>query len=565
MKLSIITIAYNNAKGLERTLQSVASQTCQEYEEIVVDGGSSDNSMEIIKEYKSKISHFTWISEPDKGVYDAMNKGIRMASGEYCLFLNSGDVLANDSVLKEVVANNPSADIVCGNSIFETSNFHKEKLIISPNQIKASDLIVGFLPHQSSFIKKHLFEDIHLYDISFKIVSDWLFFIEAILVYNCSYQHINMFVSRCETEGLSSNPANNQLMKEEFHRGLKPVLPLYYEDYVTLKEQRMKANSETTLLLTKFSQTRLFSYLLKIRHKLLKWGWYDWKAKRSQRRFYKRIQKEDKAKKKRIASSIMNIPDNLLSRDVNADDIICSVTSYGQRVSDALPYMLYSLLTQTQLPKKIVVYLDRNNWNDDKLPLLLKKLQRVGVEFYYCEDIRSYKKLIPALKMFPSNPIITLDDDFYYYPQYIEDMTRAYEQSDKQTVLGQWGGIPEKKDGKYIPYNEWKDCKYGNEHSPISFFGCCCCYPPHLFDDEILKSDVFMNLCPTADDIWFWAMEERQNIRRAYIEPHGYGLNTPVNRIEEYDQTQTGTLFYQNVIDGKNNQQLVNVMEKYLL
>lgn len=548
-----------------RTLSSVASQTFLDFEEIVVDGGSSDNSLEVIQYFEESLPHYIWVSEHDNGVYDAMNKGIKMAKGEYCLFLNSGDVFACDTVLECVATHQLTADIVCGNSIFEASKFHKEKYIISPSQIKASDLIVDFLPHQSSFIKKRLFEDIHPYDTSFKIVSDWLFFIESILVHHCSYQHINLFISKCETEGLSSNPNNNMLMAEEFHRGLKQVLPLYYEDYVALKEQRMSVCSETNMLLAKFSKTRIFNILLKIRHKLLKWGWYDRKAKRKQKILFRTLQKEDHIKKQVVASSILNLPDNLLAKEVNAGDIICSVTSYGKRVSDTLPYMLYSLLTQTRLPKKVVVYLDNEHWNDEQLPSLLKKLQQVGVEFHYCEDLRSYKKLIPALQMFPNNPIITLDDDFYYYPKYIEHMTSAYEHSDKHTVLGQWGCIPEKRNEKYIPYNEWKDCQYGDEHSPISFFGCCCCYPPHIFDGEILNSDIFMKLCPTADDIWFWAMEERQNIKRAYINPHGYGLNTPVNRIEEYDQTQTGTLFYQNVIDGKNNQQLVNVVEKYKL
>lgn len=291
----------------------------------------------------------------------------------------------------------------------------------------------------------------------------------------------------------------------------------------------------------------LFSLKKKIKHKL----------------FIHRLMVEDAAKKRRIDSEIYVMPDNIFTGEYSPDDIIVSLTSYGKRVVDVLPYALYSIITQTQRPKKVVVYLDWDNWNDEKLPDILKKLQKVGVDFRYCEDLRSFKKLIPALRMFPNNPIITLDDDFYYYPQYIEHMTAAYELSDKQTVLGQWGCIPEKRNGKYIPYNEWKDCKYGNEHSPISFFGCCCCYPPHIFDGEILKSDIFMKLCPTADDIWFWAMEERQQIKRAYIEPHGYGLNICVNQCEEYWENVEDTLMHINSKKGGNNEQFEAVIEHY--
>ncbi|MBQ0087737.1 MAG: hypothetical protein KBT27_00170 [Prevotellaceae bacterium] len=317
---------------------------------------------------------------------------------------------------------------------------------------------------------------------------------------------------------------------------------------------------------TKLRNIKILQPLFRLRDSFMeKTGLFHLKAKCKYTLFLRYLVISDYLKKKRIGEAIKKLPDGLLSHNFSNNDIVCSVTSYGKRVSDALPYMLYSLFIQTQLPKKVVVYLDNEHWNDKQLPTLLKKLQQVGVEFHYCEDLRSYKKLIPALRMFPDNPIITLDDDFYYYPQYIEHMTAAYEHSDKRTVLGQWGCIPEKRNGKYIPYNEWKDCKYGNEHSPISFFGCCCCYPPHIFDGEILKSDIFMKLCPTADDIWFWAMEERQHIKRAYIEPHGFGLNIYVNRIEEYDLSLQSTLMYINGALGKNNQQLQNVLQYYHL
>lgn len=285
-----------------------------------------------------------------------------------------------------------------------------------------------------------------------------------------------------------------------------------------------------------------------------------------QKLFFVRINIEDWYKKKMIDRAIKSIPANLIGKNLNDGDIVVSVTSYGRRVTDALPYMLYSLLTQTLLPKKIVVYLDNDNWSIDSLPWQLKRLQEVGVDVRFCNDIRSYKKLIPALIDFPNNAILTLDDDMYYHKNYIEWMTKAYDQSDKRTVLGQWGYIPTKLEGQYIPYNQWLDCKMGSKDDEKSFIGCCgICYPPHVFDDEILREDIFMQLCPTADDIWFWAMQERQGIRRAYIDPWGRGYHVSVNRIEEYDWSQTGTLMSQNLVGGKNNQQLVNVVKYYNL
>lgn len=305
--------------------------------------------------------------------------------------------------------------------------------------------------------------------------------------------------------------------------------------------------------------------LMKLRDCFMeKTGLFKVKARIKQRLFLKKIVKEDKAKKLAIYNQVLALPDSRIVGLNPGNGIIVSVTSYGKRVTDALPYMLYSLLRQSLLPERIVVWLDRDKWDDSKLPGLLLKFQKLGVEFQYCEDLRSYTKLIPALIMFPNNPIITMDDDFYYHPDCIKWITDAYIQSDKKTVLGQWGCIPEKRDGKYVPYNEWRDCKYGKEDSPVSIYGCAgCCYPPYIFDDEIRKKDIFLKLCPSADDIWFWAMEERQNIKRQYIPQKGYGYHTYVNRIEEYDWSLDSTLMHQNVVEGKNNAQLDAVVAYY--
>ena len=282
--------------------------------------------------------------------------------------------------------------------------------------------------------------------------------------------------------------------------------------------------------------------------------------------FLKRLEREDNEKKNEIRRKISELPDSLISSFVSPEDFVISLTSYGKRIENTLPFALYSLLTQTITPKKIAVYLARDEWNDEKLPPILKKLQSAGVEFNYCPDLRSYKKLIPALQQYPNNPIITVDDDFYYNPQLLEWISEAYAKSDRKTVLGHWGCIPQKSDGKYLPYNEWKECKFATADSPISFFGGAgTCYPPHVFDGEILKSDVFLSLCPTADDIWFWAMEERQGIPRKYISPMGYGYHQSVNRVYDYNVGGDDCLTLSNVINGDNNLQLRNVVDYYKL
>lgn len=317
--------------------------------------------------------------------------------------------------------------------------------------------------------------------------------------------------------------------------------------------------------LSKLREIRMFNVIFKVRDRFMyTLGVFKLKKKIKQRLFFAKLQKEDARKKKEIAQLVVNLPNNLITNQITTDDIVVSLTSYGKRIEDALPYALYSLVTQTLLPKKIVVYIDKTKWSDNNIPVILKQFQRIGVTICYCEDLRSHTKLLPALQQFPNNPIITVDDDIYYNNQCIEWLVNAYQQSDKRTILGMWGCIPEKKDGKYLPYSQWKDCKYGDENSEISFYGVgSCCYPPYIFDNEIFNKDVFLKLCPTADDIWFWAMEQRLNIKKQYITHYGYGYHCSINRIEEYDWNQKGTLMYQNVVQGRNDEQLRSVIEYY--
>lgn len=556
MKLSIITVTMNNAANLKRTLGSVASQTYKEFEQIVVDGNSKDESVSVIKSYEGKIANYRWVSELDKGIYDAMNKGIRMANGEYCLFLNAGDILYEDNVLSDLFSSEPEKDIVSCNSIYEKSKFHNEQIVISPDVITPERIILSFLPHQATLIRTSLFHAIHEYDTSFKVVSDWLFFIEALLKHKASYQHIQLFLSSCEMEGVSSNPANNELMDSEFHEGLKKVLPELYDEYAEKHREKLARYTETT--------TKTY---IKILSKITKHiGYYPIKAAWRKKQECRKLVREDNAKKKEVRAAISALPENLLANAQNKIDVVVSLTSYGKRVTDSLPYALYSLLTQSVLPEQIVVYLDKKEWSDANLPTILLQLQVKGVLFRYVEDIKSYKKLIPALKEFSDKPIITVDDDFYYNEKIIEWLMDAYEQSDKKTVIGSWGCMPVVRNGKYAPYTIWQDCKYGNEKSEYSLFaGNGTVYPPQVFDVEICKKEVFMKLCPTADDIWFWVQEKRLGVKTQLISNAGYGLHVPVNRVYTYNPNQPGTLFYENGVQGKNDEQLKAVLEHYAM
>ena len=238
------------------------------------------------------------------------------------------------------------------------------------------------------------------------------------------------------------------------------------------------------------------------KHLKLLFQFYDWfmritglfslKKKVKKYFFLRRLVREDAELKREIAAKIDGLPSDMLYHKGDSTDVIVSLTSYGDRVTDSAPYAIYSIFTQSVLPNRVVLWLDNENWNDDNLPYLLKRLKQSGLEVYYCEDIRSYKKLIPSLKMFPDNYIIVIDDDFYYHNDFIKWMVDAYADSDKRTVFATWGCIVGKQEGKYLPYSQWQDCQYGDENSEYSLFGGAAGYPPHIFDDEIFREDLFM-------------------------------------------------------------------------
>lgn len=229
-KLSIITINYNDADGLKRTIESVVNQNSSDFEYIIIDGASTDNSKNIIQTFEAKIN--AWISEPDKGVYEAMNKGIKKAKGDYLLFLNSGDYLYAKNSISSFLEKEFQEDIVIGDLHLKdhfSSTTHNTKII--PENITANYLFFDYIPHPSTFIKRSLFKTIGLYNEHNKIVSDWEFFVKSFLLFNASYTHFKEIVSVFITDGLSANPKNQELIKKEKTKILANNFSYLWPDY----------------------------------------------------------------------------------------------------------------------------------------------------------------------------------------------------------------------------------------------------------------------------------------------------------------------------------------------
>jgi glycosyltransferase involved in cell wall biosynthesis len=234
--ISIITINYNDAAGLERTIQSIVSQTYADFEYLVIDGNSTDGSKEVIKRYADKIAYT--ISEPDSGIYNAMNKGIAQAKGKYLLFINSGDELLDAESLTTVQTFIGGEDLVYFDLILRSPNGSSE-IKYYPDNLSFLHFVGSSLPHPATFIKRELFDRFGNYNEALKIISDWAFFITVVCKYQVSYKHIPKVFSVFNLEGISSDMNNRKRIEEEKKQVIRDVFPLFESAYENLVEAKM--------------------------------------------------------------------------------------------------------------------------------------------------------------------------------------------------------------------------------------------------------------------------------------------------------------------------------------
>lgn len=255
-KLSIITINRNNKRGLQRTIQSVIQQTFSDYEYIIVDGASTDGSIDILKNIS--LRPISWESKPDVGVYNAMNKGIDKASGEYCLFLNSGDELKTPDTLDDFFRTEFIEDIVYGN--IEDN----ERVIIYPDILTFYNIRWGTLPHPATLIKRKLFEILGKYNEQYKVASDWEFWMKAIIINNCSYKHINQILTVVELAGISA-------VKLEYDEGITILNSLFpkriLDDYNRFKEIE---NSNDNTIYNWLIKKKLLYFIIRLLYSISK-------------------------------------------------------------------------------------------------------------------------------------------------------------------------------------------------------------------------------------------------------------------------------------------------------
>lgn len=249
MKLSIITVNLNNRDGLQKTIDSVIAQTFRDFEWIVIDGGSTDGSKELIEQYAEHFAY--WVSEPDKGIYNAMNKGIRVAKGDYLQFLNSGDWLYDETALDRCFSHGFDADIAYGDIVFCYDD--KKEECHYPKQLSFRYLYKYSLGHNASFIKKEIIQE-ELYDESLKIVSDWKFYLVQSLK-SRRFECLGEMVSCFDTHGISS--IDDDLVNREREEVIRQLVPeSIIADYKLMDEMEEQLEQDRVKKVLKYSKKK---------------------------------------------------------------------------------------------------------------------------------------------------------------------------------------------------------------------------------------------------------------------------------------------------------------------
>lgn len=230
MKLSIITVNLNNIHGLQKTMESIFTQNSKDYEWVVIDGGSTDGSKELIEQNSKHIAY--WVSEPDDGIYHAMNKGITAATGDYLQFLNSGDYLYSDDVYSSFIKLRLTADVVYGDAISVDSNGNETGHFIAPGDIRLSYFWSHRLNHQATFFHKRCFERF-LYNETYRVVSDLELYMK-LLYHAYSFQKWGKCIVCFQTGGISSEMTTEHLqeLRAVYDSILPPGLKADYDEII---------------------------------------------------------------------------------------------------------------------------------------------------------------------------------------------------------------------------------------------------------------------------------------------------------------------------------------------
>lgn len=617
---SIIIPVYNTAKYLSRCIDSILRQSVDDFEMILINDGSTDNSGELCEMYKKKDSRIEVFHTENKGVSSARNLGLEKANGEWIIFIDSDDWIDQD-LLDALVRKIDIFGLDLYTYGYRRINDNTTEYVYQP---------IYTVENNEEFIKSRYYKHagcayaynnslIKKYNIKFpenqKYSEDQAFLLKYIsrcekvvllnkVLYNyydsptsavnkpisihssiCNIWAANDFLEYSKSnnipESFYAHPVkqlyddffmylsmipdvNKREAQKEYKKGYKETLRLYpaFQKYRYYKIAYNNLSLPQTLLQRKNklknikNKFNIFSKLKQIIHNTL----YIDQIVRGI--VYDEIQRDKDITKIERYKYLAEESDKIgITTEKHFDnEIIVSLTSYGRRIHEVY-LTIESIMRQTVKPNKIILWLAEDEFTTDTIPVSLKRLEKRGLTIGFCEDIKSYKKLVPALRKYPDDIIITVDDDVLYNYDLIENLMNSYKKNPKVIHFCRGSRIKIHEDGSLYGYTQWdspvKDSYINKLNFPTGVGGIL--YPPDCFHKDVTNEKLFMTLCPTADDVWFKAMS---------LLKMTYAKKVYTQNIKGVDYTilnndmQSETALW-NINVTKNDEQIKAVFSKY--
>ena len=550
-KVSVIVPVYNTEEYLCKCLDSIIEQTLKEIEIICIDDGSNDNSLDILKNYAKKDKRITVISQKNLHAGVARNAGITVAKGEYLSFLDSDDWFELD-FLNDVynVINKEKSDFIAflyynfdiyNKKIVNTQGINKKfsnKITtVSVSSIVDEAFTISNPMPWNKLISRQLVCNENLRFQSLHVSNDIYFSLcltassKKITFYNKSFIYYRY-------NNLKSLRNSRDKYPYDFYYAYKNIYKfMINKDKLQFKKTFIKS-LVSTLLWTVNNTFLQKNNLIKFINEII-------------------VPEFDifgENKKFLSKSDILNL--NILKYPLP----IISLTSYPARISTVYNTII-SLLYQDIAYKKIILWLAEEQFPMKEKELPSKIVELISEKFCieWCKDIRSYKKLIPALKKYPDDIIVTADDDVIYPRDWLHRLVHAYSEHPDMIHCLRAHRIAI-HNGNILPYQRWNVKEYNVSPSFLNFFTGVggVVYHSSLLYRDIMREDIFTKICPDADDIWFWGMSVLQGTKINIVNP-------PMVELNYIPQSQDGDfpLWKKNVLQNENDIKLKAFLDAY--
>lgn len=538
--VSVVIPVYNTSEFLEDCLSSVFLQDYPNLEIICVDDGSTDESFSKLNSLARKSpARFTVIKQENGGPGSARNNGLLHSQGEYVCFIDSDDKISNNfvSVLLEL-AISTNSDICATSSVlldFETST--KKKFMGLPEKFTG---VIFSLEEKCKLVETTGVSCNKLYRKSFLIEN------------NINYLKLNS-PSEDNYFTILSVFLANQI-------GVTDQCTYFYRQHaLSITKRKITYEAIDTFLIYLYAFQRIYSLPLRIDTKKIclqtivnrlqiDSGYVKITIEEG---FHAHFENEKDHTLSSMRESIQ-----LLGKNNVEPKIIVSLTSYPKRIN-TVAVTIKSLLNQSIKPDVLILWLSEEEFPNRIIPESISSLQNEFFEVRWCENLKSYKKLIPALRHYPDDIIITVDDDVDYPPNLIEILYKSY-LKDKNTIHCNRCHWIRLKDDNVLDYKDWKQ-QHEFRDSEASFLNFMTglggvLYPPHSLSEKVFDRSIYEKLCPTGDDIWFWSMAVINGTR--ICRPKGF-----IKSFSLIEGSQDDCLWKTNQKD--NDRQLMAVMKSF--